>query len=1114
MRRLLLASLCVLFASVQTIAADSGPLLLQSPTLSKTQIAFAFGGDIWIVNRAGGDAQRLVTGSGVLSRPIFSPDGTQIAYTGNYDGNDDVYVVAASGGEPRRVTYHPASDVAVGWTNDGESILFRTTRSSYSRFERLYTVPATGGFPIPLPLPMGVEGAYSPDGTHLAYVPSWNRRLGAIDAYVAIKHYRGGHAAPIWIADLADSSITRIPREGSNDFDPMWIGDRIYFLSDREGPVTLFSFDTKTQQVKALFKNDGFDLKTASAGPGGIVYEQFGSIHIYDLHSGKSHEVSISVAGDMPQVRPRFEKIDGHQLMNAHISPTGARAVFEAHGEILTVPAEKGDVRNLTNTPGVAERDPSWSPDGKSIAYFSDESGEYALHIRDQSGLGAVKKIDLGKPPSFFYAPTWSPDSKKIAYNDKRLNLWYVDLDHPTPVKVSTDRFDSPLQEFDVQWSPDSKWLTYTLQLENHMRAVFVYSLDSQKATQVTDGMSDALYPVFDKNGKYLYFTASTNMGLTTGWLDMTSEAHPVTRSVYVAVLRKDLPSPLAPESDEEKPEAKKDDEGKPSAEGDKAKAGADTEKIKSKDEGKKPEPVKVQIDFDGLSQRILALPIPARNYFGMLAGKEGVLYLVEGPLVDVGDGPTHFTVQRFELKTRKTEKVVDNVDAFDLSFDGEKILYRQGEHWFINPAAKPPEAGKGMLKTEAMEVYVVPREEWKQMFHEVWRIERDFFYDPHFHGLDLQKAEQAYAPFVAGITSRADFNYLLADMLGNINVLHMYVAGGKHPDIPHVDVGLLGADYSIDSGRYRFARIFNGENWNPQLHAPLTQPGVNVKEGEYLLAVNGRDLTANDEIYSYFQETAGKQTVLKVGPHADGSGSRDVTVVPVDNETALRGLAWIEGNRRKVDELSGGKLAYVYLPNTAGAGYTNFNRYYFAQEGKEGAVLDERFNGGGQLADYIIDYLHRPMMSLVMTREGEGYSEPEEAIFGPKAMIINEFAGSGGDAMPWYFRKAGVGPLVGTRTWGGLVGIGGYPQLMDGGSVTAPRWAIYGLKGQWEVENHGISPDIEVELDPKLVREGHDPQLERAVEVVLDLLKKNPLPAYPKPPYPNYHETLPAPVR
>jgi tricorn protease len=1107
MLRMLLASLFTFLAPALALAANPVPLLLQNPTLSKTQIAFAYGGDIWIVSREGGDARRLVTGAGTLSRPIFSPDGTMVAFTGDYDGNEDVYVVPATGGEPRRLTFDPGTDVAVGWSLDGKNVLFRTPRSSYSRFEKLYTVPVTGGFPAALPLPMGVEGSYSADGTHLAYVPRWNRRLGAAEDYIAIKHYRGGLAAPIWIANLADSSIIRIPREGSNDFNPMWVGDRIYFLSDREGPVTLFSYDAKSQQVKELLENRGFDLKSASAGPGGIIYEQFGSIHIYDLHSGKSHEVPIRVAGDMPQVRPRFEKVTNQQILSARVSPTGARALFEAHGEILTVPAEKGDIRNLTNTPGVAERDPSWSPDGNSIAYFSDESGEYALHIRGQKGLGTVNKIDLGKPRSFFYSPVWSPDSKEIAYSDKRLNLWYVDLDHPSPIKVDTDRFDSPLQQFDVTWSPDSKWLAYTLQLENHLRAVYVYSLESHKATQVTDGMSDALYPNFDKNGKYLYFTSSTDMGLTTGWLDMTSEAHPVTRSVYVAVLRKDLPSPIAPESDEEKPpEAKKDDNASKPADG--------SDKEKAKGDEKKPEPVKVQIDLDGLGQRILALPIPARNYLGLFAGKEGALYLLEAPLVRVEPGPTRYSVQRFELKTRKTDKILDNVQAFDLSFDGEKMLYRQDEHWFINPTEKPPEADKGMLKTEAMEVYVVPREEWKQMYHEVWRIERDFFYDPHFHGLDIQKAEQVYAPYLEGIGSRADLNYLFAEMLSNINVLHMYVGGGTHPHLPTVKVGMLGADYTIENGRYRFSRIFDGENWNPQLHAPLTQPGVNVKVGEYLLAVNGRDLTTSDNLCSFFLETAGKQTVLKVGPNPDGSGSREVTVVPVESESGLRNLAWIEGNRRKVDELSGGELAYVYLPDTAGGGYTNFNRYYFAQVGKQGAVLDERFNGGGQLADYIIDYLRRPAQSRIMTREGETYSEPLEAIYGPKAMIINEFAGSGGDAMPWYFRKAGVGPLVGMRTWGGLVGIGHYPQLIDGGRVTAPRWAIYGLKGQWEVENQGISPDVEVELDPKLVRQGHDPQLERAVEVVLELLKKNPPPSYPKPPFPNYHDALPQPVQ
>jgi tricorn protease len=1113
MRKIGLTFALVLLCALGSSAQESKPLLIRSPTISRTQIAFEYGGDIWIVDRSGGDAKRLVTGTGVESGPVFSPDGTMVAYTGDYDNNEDVYVVPAAGGEPRRLTYHPSTDVAVGWSPDGKRVLFRSTRNSFSRFEGLFTVSIDGGLPTELPLPMGVQGSYSGDASQIAYVPRWNRRLGATPAYIAIKHYRGGLTSPIWIANLSDSSIVKVPRDNSNDFSPMWIGDKIYFLSDRNGSVGLFVYDLKTKGVKEVVRNEGFDIKSASAGPGAIVYERLGSLHIYDLASGKEHQVDIRIAGDMQEVRPHFEKVAEH-ILNAGISPTGQRAVFEAHGEILTVPAEKGDIRDITRTPGIAERDPAWAPDGNSIAYFSDESGEYALHISSQDGLTPARKIDLGQPPSFFYTPTWSPDSKKIAYSDKRLNLWYVDLDHPTPVKLDTDLFDSPLHEFDVVWAPDNRWLAYTKQLENHMRAVFVYSLDDKKVTQITDGMSDALYPNFDKNGKYLYFTASTDMGLTTGWLDMTSEERPVTRAVYVAVLRKDLPSPIAPESDDEKAAGKKDEKSDTSADVGQNKEKAapqDKDQQTNKDQDKnKEKEVKVTIDFDGISQRILALPIPPQNYVGLTAGKEGVLYLQQAPLVDINPGPTVFSIQRFDLKSRKTEQVADGARAFALSFNGEKMLYQQGEaNWFITAADKPVKAGDGKLKTEDMEVYVDPRAEWKQMFHEVWRIERDFFYDPHFHGLDLQAAEKAYEPFLSSVTTRADLDYLFADMLGNMTVLHMYVQGGTMPELEKVKVGLLGADYTVENGRYRFSHIYSGENWNPELHAPLTQPGVNVKEGEYLLAVNGRDLRGTDEIYSFFQETAGKQTVIKVGPNPDGSASRDVTVVPVESESALRNLAWIEGNRRRVDELSGGKLAYVWLPNTAGAGYNNFNRYYFAQVGKEGAVLDERFNGGGQLADYIIDYLRRPVLSLVMTRQGQTYAEPQEAIYGPKTMIINEFAGSGGDAMPWYFRKTGIGPLVGMRTWGGLVGIGLYPELMDGGSVTAPRWAIYGTRGQWEVENHGIDPDVEVDMDPKLVREGHDPQLEKAVEVVMQSLKEHPLPEYPRPPYPVYHPSF-----
>jgi len=1101
MRRILLASLFVVLASVLTFSADSGSLLLQSPTLSKTQIAFAFGGDIWIVNRAGGDAQRLVTGTGLLSGPHFSPDGSMVAYTGDYEGNLDVYVVPATGGEPRRLTFHPGPDVAVGWTPDGKSILFRSHRLSYSDPNQLFTVPVEGGFPTALPLAMAEEGAYSPDGSHLAYSPyfQWEPDW---------KKYRGGQTTPIWIADLSDSSIVKIPRDNSNDRSPLWVGDRVYFLSDRNGPVTLFEYDPKSQQVKQLIKNEGFDIKHASAGPGAIVYEQFGAIYLYDLHSGKTKRLNITVNGDMPQVRPHFEKVE-KQIQNAQISPTGVRAVFEAHGEIFTVPAEKGDVRNITNSPTVADRDPAWSPDGKSIAYFSDESGEYALHISAQTGLGPVTKIDLGKPPSFFYSPTWSPDSKRITYSDKRLNVWYVDLEKKTPVHVDTDLYDGA--NFNTVWSPDSKWLAYTKQLDNHMHAVFVYSLESGKATQITDGMSDALFPDFDKNGKYLYFTASTDIGLAAAG-DMSAIDRPVTRSVYVVVLKKGVASPLAPESDEEKPveEKKKEGANAKGAAGETASADKSKEGAEDKDKEKPKEPPKVEIDFDGIGQRILAMPIPAKDYFGLAAGKESEIFLVEGPPTIPFGGPPVLAAYKFTFKERKTDKLVDGISAFAVSFNGEKMLYQQGHTWFINPTEKPPEAGKGNLKTADMEVDVDPRAEWKQIYHEVWRIERDFFCDPHYHGLDLQQAEKTFAPFLDNITSRSDLTYLFREMLSYMSVGHMFVGGGTQPEIPKIKVGLLGADYKIENGRYRFTRVYNGENWNPKLQAPLTQPGVDVKEGEYLLAVNGRDVRGTEDVYSYFLETAGQQTVLKVGPNADGTASREVTVVPIDNESGLRNLAWVEGNRRKVDQMTGGRVAYVYVPDTGVGGYTNFNRYFFAQVGKDAAIVDERFNHGGFLADFIVDYLRRPILNKVMTREGRDDSRPAGGIFGPKVMIVNQFAGSGGDALPWYFRKLAIGPIVGERTWGGLIGIGGYPSLLDNGYVMAPRWAIYGLKGDWEVENHGIAPDIEVMMDPKLVREGHDPQLEKAVETVMEMLKEHPLPEYPKPKYPDYHPVMP----
>ncbi|HEY9283671.1 MAG TPA: PDZ domain-containing protein, partial [Pyrinomonadaceae bacterium] len=757
-------------------------------------------------------------------------------------------------------------------------------------------------------------------------------------------------------------------------------------------------------------------------------------------------------------------------------------------------------------------------------------------HLRAQTGMGEVRKINLGQPPSFFYSPTWSPDSKKIAYTDKRLNLWYVDVEKSgAPVKI--DKNPNGLRQSVMQpsWSPDSRWIAYTKQLDNHLRAVFVYSLETSKASRLTDGMSDARYPDFDKNGKYLYFTASTNLGPAFSFAEMSTFAHQSSRSVYAVVLRKDLPSPLSPESDEEKiaeetrptptpspspdatpgatpaetpkPEEPKPGEKMPGAEQKEAAAAAAKAPAK-----KAPEPVR--IDLEDVEQRIVALyTIPARNYIGLLAGKANNFYVLEvlpagasGPT-----GPPGFVVHKFDMEKRKLDKVLDGVGAFELSANGEKMLFRQGPNWVIAATAAPVKPGEGVIKTAEMEVRVDPKAEWRQMFDEVWRGERDFFYDPNLHGLDVAAMKKRYEPYLDSVAHRADLTYLFREMLNQLTVGHMFISGGDRPLPTFVAGGLLGADYRVENGRYRFAKVYNGESWNPQLRAPLTQPGVNVKAGEYLLAVDGRDVRAAHEVYSFFEGRAGKQTVIKVGPNADGAGAREVTVVPVPSEQGLRALDWIEGNRRKVDQLSGGRVAYVYVPNTSGPGYESFNRYYFSQTHKDGAVIDERFNGGGALADYIVEYLSRPLLNYIAFREGRDVPTPLGAIYGPKAMIINELAGSGGDALPWYFRKMKIGPLVGKRTWGGLVASFPMPQLMDGGNVTAPDAAIFGLEGEWEVENRGVAPDVEVEMDPAAWRAGRDPQLERAVELVLEEMKRNPKPQPKRPAYPNYHKSAEA---
>jgi tricorn protease len=1094
MRRIGAICLLVLWGSTIGRAGEQNPLLLQRPTVNRTDVVFVYGDDLWIVSRQGGDARRLTSGM-KADNPHFSPDGVHLAFTAEDHGNLDVYVMPASGGVARRLTYHPGADRVVGWTPDSKQILFSSGRSSYQWFERLFTIGPEGGFPGEIPLPMANEGSCSPDGSRLAYVPLPR-------AFTRWKRYRGGRASPVWIADLKSGHIEKVPRTDSNDCNPMWVGERVYFLSDRNGPFTLFAYDLRDKQVTQVLANDGLDIKSADAGAEVVVYEQFGSLHLLDPRTGANQKLSVHIPADLPDIRPRFEKV-AKQIQSIGVSPSGARALFEAHGEIFTVPAEKGDVRNLTNSPTVADRSPAWSPDGKSIAYFSDESGEYELHVRDARAAGPPKKFALGQAPSFYYTPVWSPDSKKIVYGDARLQIWVIDLGTGKNTLVDADTYldDTPIPA----WSPDSRWLAYTKQLKSAFHAIFVYSLEKGEHHQLTDGMSDAQDPVFDKSGKYLYFTASTDVGQSLGIeLDMAIVGRPITQNVYVLVLRDDLPSPLAPQSDEEKEAGQGKNEAAAANEG-----GAE-KKSPGHDGGKKKEPETVRIDLENINQRILALPLEPRRYIDLQAGKPGVLFALEGSpaRIEVDEGRWPNILHKFDLEKRKTETFIEGARNFRVCHNGEKLLYTKGDQRFIVSTGQIPKPGDGALHLDGLEVRVDPRAEWRQMYHEVWRIERDFLYDPGFHGLDLKAAEKKYEPYLDGLASRRDLNYLFGEMLGELTLGHVYIS--DPPNLvaaPTVKVGLLGADYRIENGRYRFAHIYRGENWNPKWHGPLLHPGATVKEGEYLLAVNGQELRPPENVYRLFEGTAGKSVLLKVGPHPDGRDARTVMVVPTDDDKSLRQWQWVDDNRRKVDQLTGGRVAYIYVPDTYLGGFTRFTRYFFPQAGKEAAVIDERFNQGGIMPDYIIELLNRKPRSYVTTRHGADEVSPHGAIFGPKVMITNEFAGSGGDILPYYFRQEGVGPLIGKRTWGGAVGIGAYPQLLDGGRVTAPKAAFWFPSGRWEIENHGVDPDIEVEFDPEAVRAGHDPQLEKAVALVLDQLQKHPLAKPQRPAYPNYHQ-------
>jgi tricorn protease len=1061
-------------------------LLLKQPTISKNHIAFIYADDLWVAGIDGTAARRLTSHEGVESDPIFSPDGKWIAFSAQYDGNTDVYIISAEGGVPKRLTWHPARDIAVGFTPEGSAVLFNSNRDVFTyRFTRLYTVPVTGDLPTPLPLPNAYKAVYSPDGTRLAYMPLF-------ESHLQWKHYRGGRITRIWLYRFDNHAVEEIPKsqDGCNDTDPMWIGNKIYFCSDRNGEFNLFSYDPAAKEIKQLTHYTDFPVLDASAGNGNIIYQQAGHLHRYDPVQGKTTKLTVGVAADLPEVRPRYAK--GDQFIHgAAVSPTGVRAVFEFRGEIVTVPAKKGDPRNITNTPGAHEHSPVWSPDGKFIAYFSDATGEYELHIKSHDGKGKTRTFPL-KGAGFYDAPVWSPDNKKISYTDNSWSLYWINLESGTCQKITSEYSYGPgtFPNFQATWSPDSRWVAYSRNTPSILRRLYIYSLPEDESYAITGGLSDATNPVFDPGGKYLYFFVSTDAGPVRNWFDMSTEEMTLTNSIYLAVLRKDLPSPLAKENDEEKPVV------------DTEKSTAKTSKNKTDKKSDKKEDIKVDIDFDRLETRILCLPVPAANYRSLQVGKEGEVYYLELPSVR-NAGASENKLHKFSLAERKDDVLMSNMDRYWLSVDKKQLLYRSGPNYGIAAAGSPIKPGQGKLAVDSIQVFIDPRAEWAQIFDEAWRINRDYFYDPNMHGVDWPAMKKKYAIFLPHLSCRRDLNQVIQWMCSELVVGHHSVFGGDIPQQPEqVPGGLLGADYTVANGRYRFKKVYGGLNWNPELRSPLTEPGVEVTAGEYLLAVNGKDLIPPDNLFRYFENTSGKIVEITVGVNPDGTGSRTVSVVPVENEYALRNRDWVEENIKKVDKATNGRVAYVYVPNTSTRGHIYFKRYFFPQVDKDAIIVDERFNAGGSVADYYIDLLKREFVCNWATRYGADIRTPNAFIPGPKVMLIDESSGSGGDLLPWMFRKFNLGKLIGKRTWGGLVGVLGFPRLMDGGAVTAPNIGIWTSDG-WVVENVGVPPDIEVEQWPAEVINGHDPQLEKAIKVALEELEKNPPKKLKRPPFP-----------
>ncbi|WP_440957365.1 PDZ domain-containing protein [Oceanicaulis sp. LC35] len=1067
-----------LFASTAS-AQDDQTLLLRTPAVHGDTLVFVYAGDLWRSELDGRNPVRLTSHAADERAPHISPDGRWVAFTADYEDNQDVYVMPVAGGQPQRLTWHPGNDRVTGWSPDGR-VLFTSHREvNHGRSDQLWSIAPGEGYPRTEMEARFVVGDMNADG-RIVYNPTRTAHSFFTDGGSGWRIHRGGSTGTISIlsADRQDSALLESDR--INEFFPIWVGDQVYYLSDEDGEqLALYRYDPETGARTRLHDEAPWDIRWMDSDGQTLVFEAGGRLKRYDVATGQVSEIRISLNADLPQLAPRWVNA-ARTITHAALSPTGQRALITARGEVFSAPLDEGSTRNVSNTSGVREYTALWSPDGDQVAYITDAGGAQQLTLVDQRGFEAPRTLALGGAADAFYAlEAWAPETNRIIYSDNLLNLYALNVQTGRSVRLATEVRRSG---YEVAVSPDGRWLAYTLEQANFLRDLVLHNLLDGTQITVSDGMADVGAPAFSRDGAYLYFTASTNVGPQQVGLNMQTRERPSRYGLYAAVLAADGVSPLLPGT------------------GDENAAGADEEP----EDGESDAVVVTRVDAAGLSDRIVALPVSERNYGNLAVDKQGGLLFVDyaqpgAEYTPPGESPSaQNRLMRFDFEEKDVSELSVGVDQFLLSADGGTILVQRNEGGWAHS-----ETGESLeleaLDTSGMRLRVDPRAEWAHIFDEVWRMEASYFYDPDLHGLDWQGVRDRYEPLLAHVGRREDLNALMVDMIGEFQVGHNRTGGGDVHHEQGVSGGLLGADFALEGGRYRIARIYSGEAWNPFLNGPLAAPGLDVSEGDFILAINGQPLTASDNIHALLQGTVDAQTTLTIADTARGANPRDIVVEPISSESQLRLWGWIEANRAAVDQATDGRVGYIYLPNTAGAGYDFFNRMYYAQANKQALIFDERSNGGGQAADYITDVLSPFHLSGWISRGDQlPYNTPFAAHYGPKVMMIDQDAGSGGDFLPYSFRRREIGPLIGTRTWGGLIGISANPDLMDGGSLVVPFFRFYTADGEWRVENEGVAPDIEVYLDPVATNAGRDNQLERAIAETEQMMASQTAPSVP----------------